>query len=163
MPCCWPGSEVIYPCAREVAAREMVLNGDMGEVRAKKILLGLNKKQFRSRLDLVECLASLTKLFPDEVNKTCTDGRRIRQVLYTFTSPHRLEWLLNFRRAKQHLVRRDVDFMSTGTTSNEALDKEFWCVSKQDAEVYATGSCSHTRCSVVEDSDGLDPQVCTYV
>ena len=115
--------------ARETAAREMILNGDMGEVTAKKILLGMGTMLIRSRFDMVQCIVALKKLFPDEVTKMCPDGRRINQVLYTFSAPHRLEWLLNFRRAKQHLVRRDVDFMATGTTSNESLHKESWSVS----------------------------------
>ena len=32
--------------------------------------------------------------------------------------------MLNFRRARQHLIRKDIDFMATGTTANEALHHE---------------------------------------
>ena len=96
----------------------------MGQVKAKRLLLGLANKSFTSRADIVECIAALASLFPEEMGKTCPDGRKIRDVLHTFTAPPRLEYLLNFRRAKQHLLRKDVDFVATGTAGNEALHKD---------------------------------------
>ena len=44
--------------------------------------------------------------------------------MYTFAAPARLEWMLNFRHARQDLLRTDTDFMAVGTTTNEALHCE---------------------------------------
>ena len=72
----------------------------------------------------MECLAALVKLFPEEVEKKAPDGRTLRLILSTFAAPVRLERLLNFRRARQHIVRKDVDYLAIGTTTNEALHRE---------------------------------------
>ncbi len=102
----------------------MISDGSMPEARAKRILLQLDNRTIARGEDIVECLAALSQLFPQDIQKTAPDGRPLRDVLRTFAAPSRLEWLLNYRRARQHLIRKDADFLAVGTTTNEALHKE---------------------------------------
>ena len=112
------------PDMHEQSLREMITTGSMAEIRAKRILLSMPTRVINSRADIVECIAALTSLFSDEVGRTCPDGRKISSILYTFCAPARLEWLLNYRMARQQIVRQGVEFLGVGTTTNEALHKD---------------------------------------
>jgi len=59
--------------------RAMVLDGSMSQLSAKRFMLGVASRSFASRLDIVTGLAALTSLFPDEVDKVTTSGRRVRE------------------------------------------------------------------------------------
>ena len=118
------GDDPSEPTEKECRLQDMLRHGSMPEIQAKKILLGIDSRDLTSREDIVECLAALVKLFPEEVEKKATDGRTLRLILSTFAAPVRLERLLNFRRARQHIVRKDVDYLAIGTTTNEALHRE---------------------------------------
>ena len=102
----------------------MLEHGSMPELHAKRLLLNIDHACIVNREQIVECLAALVRLFPDEIKKQAPDGRRLHAILVSFAAPARLEWVLNFRRARQHIVRKDVDFLATGTTSNESLHRE---------------------------------------
>ena len=65
---------------REIRLRDMLQQGTMPELQSKKILLSIETLDITSRVQIVECLAALVRLFPDEVSQKATDGRTLREV-----------------------------------------------------------------------------------
>ena len=49
-----------------------------------------------NRTQYVNCLAANVKLFLEEVDQTCADGRKLRHVLQAAAEPARIEFLFNF-------------------------------------------------------------------
>jgi len=80
---------VLEPTAAEAKLLQMISDGDMPEMRAKRVLLGINTRIIRNREDVCERLAALVKSFPEEVRRTATDGRPLQLVLRTFAAPTR--------------------------------------------------------------------------
>jgi hypothetical protein len=62
---------------REIRLRDLLQQGTMPELQSKKILLSIETLDITSRVQIVECLAALVRLFPDEVSKKATDGRTL--------------------------------------------------------------------------------------
>ena len=67
--------------------------------KAKKLFREINTASApTNRTQYVNYLAAIVKLFPDEVDQTCADGRKLRHVLQAAAEPARIEFLFNFSR-----------------------------------------------------------------
>jgi hypothetical protein len=75
---------------REDEYRSMLEHGSMPELHAKRLLLNIDHACIVNREQIVECLAALVRLFPDEIKKQAPDGRRLHAILVSFAAPARL-------------------------------------------------------------------------
>ena len=67
--------------------------------KAKKLFKEINTASApTNRTQYVNYLAAIVKLFPDEVDQTCADGRKLRHVLQAAAEPAGIEFLFNFPR-----------------------------------------------------------------
>ena len=106
--------------------RSILLNMSMSMPRAKAIQSNMSAdKPFFTRIDFIEALASLVKLFNDEVQRKVTGSNKsLYTILWCATSPERMEWLFNNIRCRYMLPLSVLKLLSSGSTSNEALHAE---------------------------------------
>ena len=72
--------------------------------KAKKLFKEINTASApTNRTQYVNYLAANVKLFPEEVDQTRADGRKLRHVLQAAAEPARIEFLFNFSRFVQTL------------------------------------------------------------
>ena len=72
------GTARLQPSPQEAALLDMLAEGSMPEIRAKGILLSIKEAVITSREQVVEAVAALTSLFPDEVKRKATAGQGAR-------------------------------------------------------------------------------------
>ena len=79
---------------------------------------------FKSRGEYMDSLAALVVLYPKEVRKKATSGRKIKDVLATSCYPNRLEFMFNEARFKRHLSSCELQRFQAGVCGNEAFHRE---------------------------------------
>jgi hypothetical protein len=90
---------------------------------------------FMLREDFTKSIAALVALYPKEVNKTDTTGKKLKYTLWNATEPSKIEYMLNHVRIRHTLTAKERALIPSGTTSNEALHAEMkmWSSNTQGA------------------------------
>ena len=119
----------------EAKARQEILDGSMGQGRAKLILENVDPDTpFYSRVTFIEGLAAICRCFPEEVGRKVTgSNKEVAKVLWSAAAPERLEWLFNNLRIWHAMTPLQRALLPSGTASNEALHAERMDQSQQDA------------------------------
>ena len=121
----YDGSSKPQATDEEITLLQAIEDCSMPEREAKRLAADLFEiEALTNRLEIVRHVAALCSLFPEEVNRTAFDGRKLFLVLRTTFAPGRLEWLLNFPRYLHSLDGHEKAFLATGTTTNESLHRE---------------------------------------
>jgi hypothetical protein len=100
--------------------------------------LNLNsKKPFYSRLEFMEALAAITRLFKTEVQKKAgCSSKPLYKILWRAAAPNRMEWFLNNIRLRYIVHRSKHALLPSGTASNEALHAEINNWFKQTRQIH---------------------------
>jgi len=95
--CIYTGDVYTPSSNAEDLAREQIWNGSMSRITADHLLKNLDYNMpWTSRLEFVKAIAALVVIHADEMNKIAPGpNRSVREILYTATSPDRLEWYMN--------------------------------------------------------------------
>ena len=111
--------------AVEKAKVERIRQQTMSLRTAKDIESSLDpNRAFDTRGQYMDCLAALTKLYPEEVKRTHTSGRKLRDLLASSCDPDHLEYMLNEARFVRKLSVQDRETFQTGVLGNEAFHLE---------------------------------------
>ena len=73
-----------------VRVRGMILTGNMPIQEAQNLIDNISTAEIDTSHQYAMHLAALSAVFADEVRKTATDGRTIRQILHTHTAGNRM-------------------------------------------------------------------------
>ena len=119
----------------EGKARQEILDGSMGQGRAKLILENVDPDTpFYSKVTFIEGLAAICRCFPEEVGRKVTgSNKEVAKVLWSAAALERLEWLFNNLRIWHAMTPLQRALLPSGTASNEALHAERMEQSQQDA------------------------------
>ena len=106
--------------------REKILEGGMGLLRAQQVLADMDPNApMSSTAEFIQLILAHVTVYDDEVNiKTHVNGQTQRKLLWNETSPDRIEWSLNNTRLRASVDPAHLALMPTGSTSNEAVNKE---------------------------------------
>ena len=114
--------------------------GTMPVTQAESIRRELSPNSpFRTRLEFISALASLTSLFWSEVKrKSHVKSSTLARVISNAAAPDRAEWYLNGSRYRHELQSSVLSLLGSGTSSNETLHREInnWC--SNQPEVHRT-------------------------
>ena len=109
----------------EKAKVRRVQFGTMGLQAARKLQKNLDStRAFDSRGQYMDCLAALVVLYPDEVKKTHSSQRKLKDILATSCYPDRLEYMLNEARFVRKLPAAQREYFQSGVCGNEAFHRE---------------------------------------
>lgn len=92
--------------AEEHRLRDSILTGSLRSSRAERILSALDPQvPFGSRVELVEALAAISVLYPEDMDLIATGkNKSVRKILWTAALASRLEWYMNNQRARHSLT-----------------------------------------------------------
>ena len=103
--CVYHGWELRRLDDEEETMRRRILNSSMSAARARRVLTGLNcEVPFYSRVEFIESLAALSKMYADEMNKVATGtNKKLRTILYNAANSPRIEWYWNNIRIRHYV------------------------------------------------------------
>ena len=111
---------------QESDMRDKILTGGMGLLRAHEILDKMDPHSpMSSTAEFIQLILAHVTVFSDEVDiKTHVAGQTCRKLLWNETSSDRMEWLFNNTRLRASADPCHVALLPTGSTCNEAHNKE---------------------------------------
>lgn len=99
----------------------------MSKPLARRVLLRLQEQAglpWHVREDVIEAVAAVVSLYPDDTNRKTTTGQTLRVHLANVCRPSRIEWCFNLTRFLHTLGPNSRLLMPSGTCSNESLHAE---------------------------------------
>ena len=121
--CVYEGTAPPEPTPREQAQRDRIKDGGMPLRTAKQTLHTTDYSvPFYDRMEIAKAFAALSALYPEEVAKVSPGpNRKVCELLWTATSPDRLEWYMNNIRSRHYMAFAHHSLLHVGTTSKESL------------------------------------------
>ena len=118
--------------------REQIRKGSMLSATAERVMQEVDANlPWRQRLELIEALAAVARLYPSEMDrKVPGPNRTVREMLFSACSPQRLGWFFNNVKALAALPSHYMELLPSGTTSNEALHAELKAWFRQTQEMH---------------------------
>ena len=92
----------------ENVCRNHIENSSMPKARARRVVESLDTSMpFLSRIEFIECLAALSAMFPEDMDRRVTgSNQRVAHVLWCAADPDRAAWLFNNVRWRHSLGPR---------------------------------------------------------
>ncbi|CAJ1377905.1 unnamed protein product [Effrenium voratum] len=136
--CVYEGTAPPELTPREQAQRDRIKDGGMPLRAAKQTLHTMDYSvPFYDRMEIVKAFAALSALYPEEVAKVSPGpNRKVCELLWTATSPDRLEWYMNNIRSRHYMAFAHHSLLHVGTTSNESLHREINCWFNQTQQMH---------------------------
>ena len=118
--------------------REQIRKGSMLSATAERVMQEVDANlPWRQRLELIEALAAVARLYPSEMDrKVPGPNRTVREMLFSACSPQRLGWFFNNVKALAALPSHYMELLPSGTTSNAALHAELKAWFRQTQEMH---------------------------